>query len=127
MNWRAAGCLVVGAAAFVAVGLIGLSLAFSQAEGCPASLQWADRTYRASGTPMTSPDLGPGAAVQIGSTFMGPTTRRVFGPPGSSPSTQAEDRPDAIALDCANGTFQGYRWDGLTLPPVPSPQPTTPP
>lgn len=123
MNWRAAGCLVVGVAAFVAIGLVGLSLAFRGAQGCPAGLQWQDRAYDAVGTPMPSPDLGAGDAVGIGSTFMGPTTRRVFGPPGSSPSTDAADRPETIALDCADGSYQAYRWDGRTLSPGESPSP----
>jgi hypothetical protein len=120
MNWRAAGCLVVGVVAFVGLGLLGLSLAFRDAQGCPAGLQWGDRGYGAVGTPAPSLDLGSGAAVPIGSTFMGPTTRQVFGPPGSSPSTDAADRPDTIALDCADGTYQVYRWDGRTLTPGPS-------
>ena len=121
MNWRAAGCLVVGVGVFVAIGLFGLSLAFRGAEGCPAGLQWADRAYGALGTPAPSPDLGDGDAVPIGSTFMGPITRGVYGPPGSSPSTDAADRPELIALDCGDGTFQAYAWDGITLTPGPSP------
>ncbi len=111
MNLRALGCLVVGVAAFVGLGLYGLSLAFRDATGCPTTLQWSDRAYAAVGTPGPSPDLGPGQAVYIGSTFMGPLTRRAYGPPGSSPSTEAADRPERIALDCADGTFQAYRWD----------------
>jgi hypothetical protein len=55
---------------------------------------------------------------------MGPITRRVYGPPGSSPSTEAEDRPDRIALDCADGTFQAYRWDGSAPPTSGSAAPT---
>lgn len=121
MNWRAAGCLVAGVTVFLAIGLLGLWLAFRDATGCPSSLQWADRAYGAVGTPMPSPDLGPGDAVDIGSTFMGPTTRTVFGPPGSSPSTDAADRPSTIALDCADGSYQVYRWDGRTLTPDASP------
>ena len=118
MNLRAVGCLVVGVVAFVGLGLFGLSLAFRDAEGCPPTLQWNERTYVADGTPAPSPALGPGQASYIGSTFMGPITRRVYGPPGSSPSTEAADRPDRIALDCADGTFQAYRWDGSV--PAPS-------
>lgn len=117
MNLRALGCLVVGVAAFVGLGLYGLSLAFRDAAGCPPTLQWSERTYAAEGTPAPSPALGTGEAAYIGSTFMGPITRRVYGPPGSSPSTEAADRPDRIALDCADGTFQAYRWDGA----IPSP------
>jgi hypothetical protein len=106
----------VGVAAFVGLGLYGLSLAFRDAEGCPPSVQWNDRSYVAEGTPAPSPALGPGTPVYIGSTFMGPITRRVYGPPGSSPSTDAADRPELISLDCADGTFQAYRWDGSAPP-----------
>lgn len=121
MNLRALGCLVVGVAAFVGLGLWGLSLAFQDAEGCPPTLQWSDRTYAPEGTPAPSPALGPGQAVYIGSTFMGPITRRTYGPPGSSPSTDAADRPAQIALECGDGTYQAYRWDGAT--PAPSATP----
>jgi hypothetical protein len=124
VNLRAIGCLVVGVVAFVALGLYGLSLAFRDAAGCPPTLQWNERTYVADGAPAPSPALGPGEASYIGSTFMGPITRRVYGPPGSSPSTEAEDRPDRIALDCADGTFQTYRWDGSSPPASASAAPT---
>lgn len=120
MNWRALGCGVVGAAVFVGIGLLGLSAAFRGAQGCAPALQWEDRAYQAIGTPAPSPDLGDGDAVPIGSTFTGPITRAVYGPPGSSPSTDAADRPEAIALDCGDGTFQSYRWDGITLTPPPT-------
>jgi hypothetical protein len=116
MNLRAAGCLVVGVAAFVALGVWGLSLALRDAQGCPPSLQWADRSYVALGTPAPSPDVG-GRAVDIGSTLMGPVSRRAFGPPGSSPSSDAADRPALIALECGDGTYQTYRWE----PASPSP------
>jgi hypothetical protein len=109
MNLRAVGCLVVGVAAFVALGVWGLSLALRDAEGCPPSLQWADRSYVSQGTPAPSPDVG-GPAVDIGSTLMGPVSRRAYGPPGSSPSTDAADRPALISLECGDGTYQTYRW-----------------
>ncbi|HEY7331761.1 MAG TPA: hypothetical protein VH859_02250 [Candidatus Limnocylindria bacterium] len=121
MNLRAVGCAVVGVAVFVGLGVWGLSLAFQDAEGCPPSLQWEDRAYVAEGTPAPSPDLGPGDPVYIGSTFMGPITRRTYGPAGSSPSTDAADRPSLIALDCADGTFQVYRWDDAPTGPDASP------
>jgi hypothetical protein len=44
----------------------------------------------------------------------------VYGPPGSSPSTEAEDRPSAISIACNDGTFQTYEWNGLTITPPPS-------
>ena len=117
MNWRAIGCGGLAIVTFVAVGLFGMSLAFRDTAGCPANLQWDDRAYGAQGTPGPSPALGRGDAVAIGSTFMGLTTRRVFGPPGSSPSTRAEDRPQRIALDCGDGSYLVYRWNGVTLSP----------
>jgi hypothetical protein len=122
VNWRAAGCLLLGMATFLGVGLLGLAVAFRSEPGCPSRLQWADRTYLADGTPAPSPAFTvAGPAADIGSTFMGLTTRRVLGPPGSSPSTAAADRPESVALDCADRTFQTYRWDGVSRTPPPSP------
>lgn len=109
MNWRAIGCGLLAAAVFVAIGLYGMSLAFSRLDGCPNLLQWGDRTYLPNGPVSASPSFVQGSPVEIGSTFIGLTTRRVWGPPGSSPSPLAADRPDSIILDCDNGTFQAYR------------------
>ncbi len=108
MNWRAIGCGLLAAAVFVAIGLYGMSLAFSRLDGCPSLLRWGDRTYLPQGAVSSSPSFAQGSPVEIGSTFMGLTTRRVWGPPGSSPSPLAADRPDSIILDCDNGTFQAY-------------------
>jgi hypothetical protein len=114
--------MLLGIAAFVGIGLLGMAVAFRTEAGCPQRLQWADRTYLAEGTPAPSPAFAvEGPAADIGSTFMGLTTRRVLGPPGSSPSTAAADRPASVALDCADGSFQTYRWDGVRLTPPPSP------
>ncbi|HEX2193574.1 MAG TPA: hypothetical protein VHK63_01210 [Candidatus Limnocylindria bacterium] len=116
MNPRVIGCAVISVAAFVGMGVLGLSVAFRDAEGCPPSLQWADRAYLAHGQLGPSPDVGGGDASYIGSTFFGPITRRAYGPPGSSPSTDAAARPPIIALDCGDGTFRTYRWRGEPLP-----------
>ena len=121
MNWRAFGCLGAIFGGFLIIGLIGMSFAFRGQAGCPASLQWADRLYAADGTPAPSPAFGvEGAAVNIGATFFGLTTRTVYGPPGSSPSTAAADRPRVVSMDCNDGTFQTYEWDGITRTPQPS-------
>ena len=121
MNWRAIGCLVIGVGAFVGIGLLGMSVAFRAQPGCPERLQWDDRAYAADGTPAPSAAFtSPGEAVAIGSTFFGLTTRQMYGPPGSSPSTEAADRPQTVALDCADGTFQTYTWDGSILTPAPA-------
>jgi hypothetical protein len=124
VNWRVIGCGGLAIAVFLAVGLLGLSFALRGQVGCPAIVGWQDREYLAEGTPAPSPAFAePGVPGSIGSTFMGLTTRAVFGPPGSSPSTEAADRPDTIAIDCADGTFQTYRWDGITRTPAPSASP----
>jgi hypothetical protein len=124
MNWRAVGCLVIGVAVFVGIGLLGMSFAFRAQPGCPPGLQWADRIYTAQGTPAPSPAFATsGEAVPIGSTFFGLTTRQMYGPPGSSPSAEADDRPETIGLDCADGTYQTYLWDGISHSPVPTGSP----
>ncbi len=108
MNWRAIGCGGLAIVVFLAIGLYGMSLAFSRLEGCPDRLQWGDRAYLPDGTPATGPSFAEGSPVEIGSTFIGLTTRRVWGPPGSSPSADAADRPDRIFLDCDDGSAQAY-------------------
>ena len=121
MNWRVVGCLGVVFGGFLVVGLLGIWLALRGHDGCPTALQWADRLYLADGTPAPSPAFDvDGDAVNIGSTFIGLTTRTVYGPPGSSPSTSAADRPRDVSMDCNDGSFQTYQWDGLTRTPLPS-------
>lgn len=120
MNRRAAGCLLVGVVAFVAIGLFGLSLALSRGDDCPPQLQWAERVYEPTGTPAASPAFtASGEPVLLGSTFVGLSTRAVYGPPGSSPSERAADRPDRIALECGGGTYQSYAY-ATDLPAAPS-------
>jgi uncharacterized membrane protein YedE/YeeE len=121
VNWRAAGCLVIGIGVFLAITLFGMSLAFTGARGCPPSLQWGDRGYEPVGPPSGEPAFDePGEPVALGSTFIGLTTRAVFGPPGSRPSASAGDRPEQIALDCDDGSFQTYAVARV----LPSPSPT---
>lgn len=109
MNWRIVGCGLLAVTAFVGIGLAGLWLVTAPA-GCPEGLQWADRTYVADSSPAPEPSLAEGAPVWIGTTFIGMTTRDVYGPPGSEPTASAAIRPDAIVLDCADGSFQAYRF-----------------
>ena len=109
MNWRAVGCGTLAIGVFLAVGLFGMSLAFNRLDGCPGRLQWGDRGYLPDGSPAAEPSFAEGSPVEIGSTFMGLTTRRVWGPPGSAPSPLAADRPDRIVLDCDDGSVQAYR------------------
>jgi len=110
VNWRALGCGVIAAAIFVGIGLLGMSLAFSRYDGCPALLQWGDRSYEPAGPTRAAPSFDQtGDPVQLGSTFLGLGTRAVFGPAGSRPAAKGADRPKQIALDCGDGTFQTYR------------------
>jgi hypothetical protein len=117
VNWRAIGCGGSAAAVFIGIGLLGMWLAFRTPEGCPATLQWAERSYRAEGEVATSPTLsGPGSPVEIGSTLSGLTTRRVYGPSGTPSTPSGADRPDQIAVECGGGLYQAYRWDGAGSP-----------
>ena len=119
MNRRAIGCGLLAAAFFVAIGLYGMSLAFSSLEGCPDRLQWRDRVFLPVGSPAQEPVFGQGGRpVRIGSTFIGLTTRRVWGLPGSVPfgsppsgsvaNGAGNEPPQRIILDCDNGTFQEF-------------------
>ena len=111
MNGRAIGCIVLGAIVFVLIGIAGINMASSRV-GCPDRLQWGDRFYAPTGTPAPSPETGvAGTPVKLGSTFIGLTTRSIYGPPGSS-SSGSSARPDQIAMDCGNGKFQSYRNAG---------------
>jgi hypothetical protein len=115
VNWRVVGCGTLAIVVFLAVGVLGMSMAFPRIEGCPERLQWGDRGYLPDGSPAPAPSFAAGPAVEIGSTFFGLTTRRVWGPPGSAPSPSAADRPGRIFLDCDNGRVQAYQAQG----PVP--------
>jgi hypothetical protein len=115
VNWRAIGCGLLAATVFVAIGLLGMSMAFSRLEGCTDRVQWGDAAYLPVGSPTGEPSFADGGdPVEIGSTFVGLTTRRVWGPPGSVPygsvaSGSVFEKPQQIILDCGDGTFQEYR------------------
>ena len=117
MNWRALGCGVIAAAIFVGIGLLGMSLAFSRFDGCPALLQWGERSYEPGGPTRVAPSFDQlGDPVQLGSTFLGLGTRALFGPAGSRPSAKGTDRPEQIALDCGDGSFQTYNLARVLAP-----------
>lgn len=119
MNPRAIGCIALGAVVFVLIGIAGINVASSRI-GCPNRLQWGDRFYAPTGTPAPSPETGGASTpVKLGSTFIGLTTRSIFGPssPGSgSPAPQ----PNVIAMDCGDGRFQTYRNAGPAPTATPS-------
>ena len=121
MNPRAIGCIAAGCIVFVLIGIAGLNLASSRV-GCPSGIGWQDRAYAPQGTPAPSPVAGDGDPVKLGSTFIGLTTRAVYGPAGADPSASGTDRPEVIALDCGDGTFQTYRSTGVlpTRPTAPT-------
>jgi hypothetical protein len=106
VNWRAIGCGTLAVLVFVGIGLWGMSKAFDRLEGCPDRLQWGDRAYLPAGSPVAEPSFADGSPVEIGSTFIGLTTRKVWGPPGSSPSPSAGELPSRIYLDCDDGTVR---------------------
>lgn len=120
MNGRAIGCIALGAIVFVLIGIAGINVASSRI-GCPSRLQWDDRLYAPIGTPAPSPDIGGhGAAVKLGSTFIGLTTRGIYGPSPVPGAVSPAPRPDLIAMDCANGHFQTYRNAGPAPTATPS-------
>lgn len=113
MNWRALGCGTLAIVLFLAVGLWGMSKAFDRLEGCPNRLQWGDRVYLPAGSPRPQPSFAEGSPVELGSTFIGLTTRRAWGPPGSAPSQSAADRPSRIYLDCDDGSVLLFAAESL--------------
>jgi hypothetical protein len=120
VNGRAIGCIALGAIVFVLIGIAGINVASSRI-GCPNRLQWGDRFYAPIGTPAPSPNVGDGdAPVKLGSTFIGLTTRAIYGPtsPGSASSAP---QPGAIAMDCGDGRFQTYGKAGPAPTATPSP------
>jgi hypothetical protein len=113
VNWRAVGCGTLAIVVFLAVGLWGMSKAFDRLEGCPDRLQWGDLVYLPAGSPRPQASFAEGSPVQIGSTFIGLTTRTVWGPPGSASSPSAADRPSRIYLDCDDGSVLLFASESL--------------
>ena len=120
MSWRAIGCAVLAAAVFIGLGILALQMAMGR-PGCPPILRWDDRIYSAVNEPAELPALGSGEPVRLGTTLVGVLSREVYGPAGSLPSPDAEDRPNEIALDCGNGTFVTYAFTSLLPTAHPSP------
>jgi hypothetical protein len=105
----AVGCAVLGAVAFVALGLFALSMTFTDI-ACPDRLRWAELGYVAVGTPRAEPQLADDRqAVLAGSTLIGLESRDVYAPAGTAPGASGDARPDVLALDCGDGTFLAYR------------------
>jgi hypothetical protein len=118
VNGRAIGCIALGAVVFILIGIAGINVASSRI-GCPNRLQWGDRFYAPIGTPAPSPETGGASTpVKLGSTFIGLTTRSIFGP--STGSASPAPQPDVIAMDCGDGGFQTYRNAGPASTATPS-------
>ena len=109
MNWRALGCAVLAAVAFVALGLWSLQMALGQ-PGCPPVLLWGSRQYAAVGPPTPEPVVADGEPVLLGNILVGAVTREVYGPAGSEPAPDVDEAPDDIALACGDGSFVTYRY-----------------
>ena len=112
MNWRALGCGTLAIAAFVAVGLFGISRTFAPAE-CPEGLRYDPAPYEAVGPPTEVPTL-PGARDELersGNTSFGLAGWDLWVEPGTAPVASGEPLPRAIVLDCGDGTFQAYERD----------------
>ena len=120
MNWRAFGCAVLAAAIFIGLGVWGLQMAMGR-PGCPPIVQWGDRIYTAIGEPTASPVAGSGEPVRLGTTLVGALSRDVYGPEGSAPSLNAEDRPEVIAIECGNATYQTYELSDVLPTPTGTP------
>jgi hypothetical protein len=120
---RAIGFVIAGSVVFILIGVVGLNLAFSRI-GCPDRIQWRDLSYLPKGSPLPSPYAGDtGIPAKLGTTFIGLTTRDIYGPAGSSQSPQAAVRPTVIAMDCGDGTFLTYGQAGPAPTATPSPTP----
>lgn len=120
MSWRAIGCAVLAAAVFIGLGIWALQMALGR-PGCPPTLRWGDRVYTAVSEPTELPALGSGEPVRLGTTLVGVLSREVYGPAGSVPSLDVEDRPDEVALECGDGTFVTYEFTSLLPTASPSP------
>jgi hypothetical protein len=121
VNGRAIGCIAFGAVIFVLIGVAGINVASSRI-GCPDRLQWGDRFYTPTGTPAPTPETGDASPpVKLGSTFIGLTTRGIYGPPGSPSASTGSARPELIAMDCGDGRFQTYRKAASAPTLTPSP------
>lgn len=110
MNWRAIGCGTLAAAAFVLLGIWGISRAFPAA-ACPDVLPYEPASYRPAGDPTDTPTLeGVDAALERArEVSFGLASWQVWVEPGRAPSASGEPLPQRIVLECGDGTFQAYQ------------------
>ena len=110
MNWRAIGCGGLAAAAFVLVGLWGISRAFPAAE-CPDVLPYEPASYRPVGDATETPSLaGVDDSLELaGTTRFGLAAWDVWVEPARAPSASGQPLPQRIVLACGDGTYQAYQ------------------
>ncbi len=110
MNWRAAGCGVLAAAVFVAIGVFGILRAGAPAE-CPSRLPYEPAAFEPVGSPASEPTLaGIDEPLEAaGSTSFGLARWEVFVEPGFAPAASGALLPQRIVLACGDGTFQAYQ------------------
>lgn len=110
MNWRAIGCGGLAAAAFVLLGIWGISRAFPAPE-CPDVLPYEPAAYRPVGEPADTPALSgiDDPLERAGTTSFGLAAWDVWVEPGRAPAASGDPLPQRIVLACGDGTYQAYQ------------------
>jgi hypothetical protein len=110
VNRRALGCGTLAAAAFILVGVLGISRALTPAE-CPPLLPYEPASFRPAGDPTAVPTLSGvrDELVLAGRTSFGMAGWDVWVEPGRVPATADDALPQRIVLDCRDGTYQAYQ------------------
>lgn len=110
MNWRAIGCGTLAVAAFVLVGLWGISRAFPASE-CPDVLPYEPASFRPVGEATEAPALTgiDDPLERAGVTSFGLASWEVWVEPARAPAASGEPLPQRIVLACGDGTYQAYQ------------------
>lgn len=110
MNWRALGCGLVAAGAFILLGVVSILRVGAPAE-CPATLPYQPASYHQFGEPTSEPMLeGVDEPLErAGTASFGLASWDVLVEPGRAPAASGESLPPRIVLDCRDGTFQAYQ------------------
>jgi hypothetical protein len=110
VNWRAIGCGTLAAAAFILLGMWGISRAFPAAE-CPDVLPYEPAAYRPVGEATDEPRLEGtvDALERSGTTSFGLASWEVWVEPGRAPAASGDLLPQRIVLACGDGSYQAYQ------------------
>ena len=106
MNWRAIGCGTLAAAAFVGIGIIGISRSFPPSE-CPTRLPYQPGAYDPTGQATAEARLNGRPLEPAGRTAFGLASWVVW-VERDVPAASGEPLPERIVLECGDGTFQAY-------------------